>query len=52
MEFHVYFIHAFAHTVSISEASIGTDYTGEIHSFSEIGPGGLPVDVPIRPWGL
>ena len=33
----------------IIEVSIATDYTGEIHSFSEIGPGG-PGGVTPRPW--
>ena len=51
----MYVIHGtFAHTGHIIEASLyGTgDYTGQIHSFSEIGPGGLPGPrgVTPRPW--
>ena len=43
-------MHTLAHIARISEASILIDYTGEIRSFSEIGPGGQPGVVTPRPW--
>ena len=49
--FDLHVIHTLAHTAGVYEASLpsGTDYTGDIRYFSEIGPGG-PVDVRPRPW--
>ena len=46
----MYNIYTLSHTVRISESSepATVDYTGQIHQFSEIGPGGSGT-VP-RPW--
>ena len=44
-------IYTLAHTAGVRLASLptGSDYTDDIRSFSEIGPGGPPVVQP-RPW--
>ena len=46
----MYVIHTLAHTGRIIEGSLVIDYTGDIRSFSEIGPGGQPGVVTPRPW--
>ena len=47
----VYIIGTLAHTdrISASEDASTVDYTGQIHQFSEIGPGGT--GTTLRPWG-
>ena len=44
-------MHTLAHTAGVYVASLpaGSDYTGDIRSFSEVGPGG-PAEVQPRPW--